>query len=257
MKSAVLLAALGAEGPTSVHEPLPTRAHTEEMLAAAGVRVERRDGTVTVWPGEVEPPDVDVPGDPSQAAFWLVGACMADDSDLTVENVYAGQARGGFIGVLRRMGADITVDSESGDIRARSSELKATRVTAEELPGCIDEVPVLAVAAAVANGITIFEGIDELRVKESDRVAAIVEMLAGIGAPSQIDGHTLVIPGVGQARELGSGTVDSHGDHRMAMAAAIAGAAGSGSVTVEGFEAIATSYPGFANDFSQSTGWTP
>ena len=257
VKSAVLLAALRAEGPTTVHEPVPTRVHTEEMLAAAGVRVERGDGTVTVWPGEVEPPDVDVPGDPSQAAFWLVGACMADESDLTVENVYAGPARGGFIDILRRMGADITVDSESGDIRARSGELKATRVTAEELPGCIDEVPVLAVAAAAADGITIFEGIDELRVKESDRVAAIVEMLAGFGAGCQIDGHTLAIAGVGQAREMGNGTVDSNGDHRMAMAAAIAGAAGSGSVTVEGFEATATSYPGFAHDLSQSTGWTP
>ena len=257
VKSAVLLAALGAQGPTTVHEPVPTRVHTEEMLAAAGVRVERRDRTVTVWPDEVVPPDVDVPGDPSQAAFWLVGACVADGSDLTVENVYAGQARGGFIEVLRRMGADIAVDPDSGDIRARSSELKATRVTADELPGCIDEVPVLAVAAAAADGITNFEGIDELRVKESDRVAAIVAMLAGLGAECQIDGHTLAIAGVGQAGRMGRGTVDSHGDHRMAMAAAIAGAAGSGSMTVEGFEATATSYPGFATDLAESTGWAP
>ena len=257
VKSAVLLAALGAAGPTTVHEPAPTRIHTEEMLAAAGVRVQRRDCTVTVWPGEVAPPDIDVPGDPSQAAFWLVGACVADGSDLTVENVYAGQARGGFIEVLHRMGADITVDPGSGDVRARSSELGATRVTADELPGCIDEVPVLAVAAAVADGVTTFEGIDELRVKESDRVAAIVEMLAGIGAESRIDGRTLAITGVGQASELGSATVDSQGDHRMAMAAAIAGAAGSGAMTVEGFESTATSYPGFANHLAQSTGWTP
>jgi len=257
VKGAVLLAALGADGPTTVHEPVTTRAHTEEMLAAAGVRVERGDGAVTVWPGEVDPPDFDVPGDPSQAAFWLVGACVAEGSDLTVENVYVGPARGGFIEVLRRMGADITVDSESGDIRACSSDLKATRIAAEELPGCIDEVPVLAVAAAAADGITTFEGIDELRVKESDRVAAIVEMVVGVGAGCQVDGHRLVVTGVGQAHELGSGTFDSHGDHRMAMAAVIAGAAGSGSVTVGGFEATTTSYPDFANDFAQSTGWTP
>ena len=255
VKSAVLLAGLRAEGPTTVHEPVPTRAHTEEMLAAAGVRVECGDGSVTVWPGDVEPPHlIGIPGDPSQAAFWLVGACLAPGSDLTVENVYLGPARGGFVDVLARMGADISVDPGSGDIRARSSELRATRVTANEMPGCIDEVPILAVAAAAADGVTVFEGIDELRVKESDRVAAIVEMLNAFGAESQIKGQSLAVAG---AERLGGGTVDSHGDHRMAMAAAIAGAASSAPVTVEGFEATATSYPGFARDLGRVTGWTP
>lgn len=256
VKSAVLLAALRAEGPTTVHETVPTRAHTEEMLAAAGVRLEREDCTVTVWPGEVEPPDVDVPGDPSQAAFWVVGACTAPDSDLTVENVYIGPARGGFVDVLQRMGADLAVDRESGDIRARTSGLKGTRVTAQEMPGCIDEVPILAVAAAAAEGITVFEGVGELRIKETDRVTAIAEMLAVLGAGSQIDGDKMAITGVGRAEALGSGTVDSRGDHRMAMAAAIAGAVGSGSMTVEGFEATHTSYPSFARDLDVSTGWT-
>ncbi len=257
VKSAVLLAALRAEGPTTVHEGVPTRAHTEEMLAAAGVRLDRGTSSVTVWPGDVEPPDVEVPGDPSQAAFWVVGACVAPDSDLVVENVYLGQARGGFIEVLRRMGADITVDSASGDVRARSSELKGTRVTAEELPACIDEVPILAVAAAAATGETVFEGVGELRVKESDRVAAIAGLLNGLGAECQIDGDTLAISGVGRAEALGSGTVDSRGDHRMAMAAAIAGAVGGGSMTVEGFEATNTSYPSFARHLEHSTGWKP
>ena len=257
VKSAVLLAALRAKGPTTVHEPVPTRAHTEEMLAVAGVRVERGDRSVTVWPGEVDPPDVDVPGDPSQAAFWLVGASLAPDSDLTVENIYLGPARGGFVEVLRRMGADIAVDSESGDIRARSSKLTGTLVTAEELPGCIDEVPILAVAAAAADGITVFEGIGELRIKETDRVAAIAEMLDVLGAKCQINGHVLSITGVGRTRGLGGGTVVSRGDHRMAMAAAIAGAVGTGSMTVEGFEATNTSYPGFARDLGSITGWTP
>ena len=255
VKGAVLLAGLRAEGPTTVHEPAPTRAHTEEMLATAGVTVERKDGSVTVWPGEVEPPRlIGIPGDPSQAAFWLAGACMAPGSDLTVENVYLGPARGGFIDVLARMGADITVDSDSGDIRACTSELRATRVTADELPGCIDEVPILAVAAAAAEGVTVFEGIGELRVKESDRVAAIIEMLKVLGAESEIEGEALSVAGVGR---LGGGTVDSHGDHRMAMAAAIAGAAGPGSIAVEGFEATATSYPGFARDLHHVTGWSP
>lgn len=257
VKSAVLLAALRAEGPTTVHETVLTRAHTEEMLAAAGVRLERGDCSVTVWPGDVDPPDVDVPGDPSQAAFWLVGACLAPASRLVAENIYLGQARGGFVEILRRMGADITVDSESGDIEARSSELKGARVTAEELPGCIDEVPILAVAAAAAEGNTVFEGIDELRIKESDRVAAIAEMLDVLGAKCQIDGDTLAITGVGRAEALGSGTVDSREDHRMAMAAAIAGAVGNGSMTVEGFEATHSSYPGFARDLDANTVWTP
>ena len=254
VKSAVLLAALQAEGPTTVHEPAITRAHTEEMLADAGVRVEQQGRSTTVWPGEVEALDIDVPGDPSQAAFWLVGACVAPESDLTVENVYLGPARGGFVDVLGRMGADISVDSESGDIRARTSKLRATRVTSQELPGCIDEVPILAVAAAVAEGVTVFEGIAELRVKESDRVAAIVEMLDVLGAESEIDGEVLAVAGGGRLR---GGTVDSHGDHRMAMAAAIAGAAGSSSMNVEGFGAVATSYPGFTRDLSYSTGWAP
>lgn len=248
VKSAVLLAALRAEGPTTVHETVPTRVHTEEMLADAGVRLERRDCSVTVWPGDVDPPDIDVPGDPSQAAFWLVGACLAAGSKLVVENVYLGPARGGFIEVLWRMGADITVDSESGNIQARTSELKGTRVTAEELPGCIDEVPILAVAAAAASGVTVFEGIGELRVKETDRVAAVAELLAVLGARCRIDGDTLVITGVGRAEALGSGTVDSRGDHRMAMAAAIAGAVGNGSMTVEGFAATKTSYPSFGDE---------
>ena len=130
---------------------------------------------------------IGIPGDPSQAAFWLVGACLAPGSDLTVENVYLGPARGGFVDVLARMGADISVDPGSGDIRARSSELRATRVTADELPGCIDEVPILAVAAAAADGVTVFEGIDELRVKESDRVTAIAEMLAALGVGCRFD----------------------------------------------------------------------
>lgn len=255
VKGAVLLAALRAEGPTTVHEPAPTRAHTEEMLADAGVRVERQGRSVTLWPGDVVPPHlIGIPGDPSQAAFWVVGACVAPGSDLTVENVYLGPARGGFIDVLRRMGANIAVDSESGDIRALTSELRATRVSADELPGCIDEVPILAVAAALADGVTTFEGIAELRVKEIDRVVGIVEMLDVLGAKCEIDGDNLAVTG---AKRLGGGTVDSHGDHRMAMAAAIAGAAGSASVTVEGFEATATSYPGFARHLGHVTGWAP
>ena len=255
VKSAVLLAGLRAEGPTTVHEPAPTRVHTEEMLTKAGIRVEYGDGSVTIWPGEVVPPHlICIEGDPSQAAFWLVGACIAPGSRLLVKDVYLGQARGGFVEVLTRMGADITVDSDSGDIQACTSELRATRVTAEEMPGCIDEVPILAVAAAAADGVTVFEGIDELRVKESDRAASIVEMLTALGGECRIDGHNLVITGRTPDQGLGGGTVNAHGDHRIAMAAFIAGAAFGGPVTVEGFEATATSYPGFARDLQHVRG---
>ncbi|WP_420637891.1 3-phosphoshikimate 1-carboxyvinyltransferase [Candidatus Poriferisocius sp.] len=257
VKGAVLLAGLRAEGPTTVRESVATRAHTEEMLAAAGVRVQREGHSVTVWPGEVTPPDVEVPGDPSQAAFWLVGACLAPNSDLTVENVYLGQARGGFVKVLARMGADITADRSSGDVRARTGELAATRVTAEELPGCIDEVPILAVAAAAAHGVTVFEGIAELRVKETDRVAAITGLLDSLGVRGRVHGNALEVDGAGSAEKFRPGTVACRGDHRMAMAAAIAGAAGGGSVTIEGFDATRTSYPGFAADLSRVTGWAP
>ena len=254
VKSAVLLAALRAEGPTTVREPLPTRAHTEEMLADAGVAVERGDGWVTVWPGDVFPPHlIGIPGDPSQAAFWLVGACLAPGSFLIVENVYIGQARGGFVDVLARMGADISVDLDTGNIEARSSGLRGTRVSAEELPGCIDEVPILAVAAAAAEGVTVFEGIAELRVKETDRATAVAELVAALGAECRIDGDTMEIAGTGRAGAVGDATLDARGDHRMAMAAAIAGAAGSGTVTVQGFEATTTSYPGFADDLGQVT----
>ncbi len=257
VKGAVLLAGLRAEGPTTVHEPAPTRTHTEEMLAAAGVRVEQGDRSVTVWPGEVDPPDADVPGDPSQAAFWAVGACAAPDSELVVEDVYLGPARTGFIDVLRRMGADIAWDAETGAIRARSSALTGTRVSTEEMPGCIDEVPVLAVAAAVAEGVTVFEGIGELRFKETDRAAAVAEMVVGLGAGCRIDADALAIAGVGPGGVSGRVTVDAHGDHRMAMAAAIAGAVGRVAMTVEGFEATATSYPGFARDLGRVTGRAP
>ena len=187
----------------------------------------------------------------------MVGACVAPGSDVVVENVYQGPARTGFIDVLRRMGADIALDAEAGEIRARSSRLTGTRVSAEELPGCIDEVPVLAVAAAAADGITTFEGVEELRVKEVDRAAAVAGMVVGLGAECQIDGGTMAITGVGHAGALDSNTVDSHGDHRMAMAAAIAGAVGRGPVTVKGFEATDTSYPGFARDLGRITGWNP
>ncbi|MXW42404.1 MAG: 3-phosphoshikimate 1-carboxyvinyltransferase [Acidimicrobiia bacterium] len=258
VKSALLLAGLQAQGTTTVHETQLTRTHTEEMLVAAGAKLQRNDLTVTIWPGPLDPSDIHVPGDPSQAAFWLVGACMTPDSNLTVSNVYLGPARDGFLEVLQSMGADIDVDSSSGDIRARSSVLTATRVAADKLPRCIDEVPILAVAAAASEGVTVFEGVEELRVKESDRVAAIVDLLVGLGVDCQVliqnGRQCLGVSGIGNGQKFKSAIVNARADHRIAMAAAIAGAVCVGSVTVEGFESTATSYPGFARDLTVVSG---
>ncbi len=254
VKSAVLLAALRAKSPTTITEPQLSRTHTEEMLLAAGAKLKRTGNVIKIWPGALDPPDMNVAGDPSQAAFWLVAACLAPDSEVTTEGVYLGPARCGFVEILQRMGADIIADPITGNIQARSSQLTGTQVTSAELPGCIDEVPILALAAAVAHGVTIFEGIAELRYKETDRVAAIGDLLTALGVEHRITQERLEILGLGSTESLQSATIHSRGDHRMAMAAAIAGAVGLGSTTVQGFDATVTSYPGFADDLVALTG---
>lgn len=244
VKGAILLAGLGADGPTVVHEPFPTRAHTEEMLASCGVEVHSDGLTVTVSPGEVSPFEMDVPADPSQGAFWVVAACITPDSDVTVENLYLGPARAGFVDALIRMGADLEIDQESGAVRARSSELRGTVIESADVPGLVDEIPALAVAAAVASGETRFVGVAELRVKESDRLAAIETELGALGVRVEAATESLVVHG-GRLRPA---TVRSHGDHRIAMAAAVAGLAAHGASVVEGWDCVATSYPGFEQD---------
>ncbi|MDQ3757345.1 MAG: 3-phosphoshikimate 1-carboxyvinyltransferase [Actinomycetota bacterium] len=243
VKGAVLLAGLGAEGDTVVRESVPTRMHTEELLQLAGADVEVGDGVVRVRASALHPFELDVPGDPSQAAFWVVAGAIVPGMELVVENVYVGPGRGGFLDVLRRMGADIEVDG--GDIHVRSSPLHATEVAGVEVPGLIDEIPVLAVAAACAEGTTVFRDAAELRVKESDRVATVVEMLRTLGATAEEAEDGLSV--TGPAR-LHGGHVDSQGDHRIAMSAAIAGLVADGPVTVERRESVATSYPGFEED---------
>jgi 3-phosphoshikimate 1-carboxyvinyltransferase len=245
VKSCVLLAGLGADGPTVVHEPVPTRAHTEEMLAMCRADITVDGATITLRPSPLEPFELDVPGDPSQAAFWIVAACIVPGSELTVENVYTGRGRSEFIGALQRMGADVTVDG--ADVHARySPNLHGTDVRGEEVPGLQDEIPVLAVAAAVADGTTTFGDAAELRVKETDRVVTTTAMLEALGARAepQVDG--LVVHG--RPGGLRGGTVESRGDHRIAMAAAVAALTIGETTTVEGWEAVATSYPGFEED---------
>ncbi|MBV6507148.1 MAG: 3-phosphoshikimate 1-carboxyvinyltransferase [Acidimicrobiales bacterium] len=247
VKGAILLAGLGADGPTVVHEPLPTRAHTEEMLARCGVEVSCDDLSVRLVPGPVSPFEMEVPGDPSQGAFWIVAACITPGSDVIVENLYTGPARVGYLDVLTRMGADLEIDRDSGDVRARSSDLRGTVVEPAEIPGLVDEIPALAVAAAVASGETRFAGVGELRVKESDRLEAIRTELGALGARVEAGGESLVV----QGGRLRPASVRSHGDHRIAMAAVVAGLAADGVSVIEGWDCVATSYPGFEQDLEE------
>ena len=253
VKSAVLLAGLFADGETVVHEPVPTRAHTEEMLAAFGADVRTGGGEVAVRASRPSPFRFDVPGDPSAAAFWLVGAAIVPGSDVTVHDVYRGQGRDGFLRVLERMGADVSVEP-TGDgevrVRCRAGALTGVTVAAGEVPDLIDEIPILAVAGAVAEGPTRFEGVGELRYKESDRLGGVLGCLAALGAGAAVDGDALVVAGGARPR---GGNIDAIDDHRIAMAfciGALAAPAGDETV-ISGWRSVATSYPGFLDDLER------
>jgi 3-phosphoshikimate 1-carboxyvinyltransferase len=262
VKSCVLLAGLRAEGETVVREPVLTRLHTEEMLALCGADVHEEtsagEHVVRLRPSELRPFEIDIPGDPSQAAFWLVAGCIVPGSDITLERVYVGPGRRGFLDVLVRMGADIDEQAVTGPgdlaatatLRARYGALRATEVAGAEITG-LDEVPVLAVAAAVAEGTTVFRDVGELRVKESDRLAAVVALVRGFGGRAESSGDSLIVHGTGR---LTATAFDAGGDHRMAMAAAVAAASVEDTETVSaigGFDSVATSYPGFARHLAE------
>jgi 3-phosphoshikimate 1-carboxyvinyltransferase len=256
VKGAVLLAGLGAEGQTIVREATPTRQHTEELLRLCEADVEVRPGAVTVRASSLRPFELDIPGDPSQAAFWVVAACITPGSELTVDHVYVGPGRAGFLDVLRRMGATVDVADEqpgtlTASITAAYGPLRGTVVGGAEVPSLIDEIPVLAVAAAHAEGTTTFADAGELRVKESDRVTSMVAALTAVGVDAEARPDGLVVHGRGGGPDggVGGGTVDSMGDHRVAMALAIAGLAARSPVHIAGWEAVLTSYPGFEEDY--------
>jgi 3-phosphoshikimate 1-carboxyvinyltransferase len=249
VKGAILLAGLAASGSTTVREDVPTRMHTEELLSLFGADITVAPGVSTVRPSSLHPVDLDVPGDPSQAAFWVVAGCIVSGSDVSVDDVYVGPGRAAFLDVLQRMGARITTvgDSRTATIRAQHGPLIATTVSGAEVPGLIDEIPILAVAAAFADGTTVFRDAAELRVKESDRIATVVAALTGLGVSVEPRPDGLVVHGrPGQA--LAGGAVDAHGDHRIAMAMAIAGLNSRGPVDIAGWESVATSYPTFQED---------
>jgi 3-phosphoshikimate 1-carboxyvinyltransferase len=256
VKSALMLAGLQASGVTEITSPAPSRDHTERMLAALGVPVDVDAASVRVSRGAPAPFTLDVPGDVSSAAFFVVAALVTPGSDLTVESVSINPTRLGFVDVLRRMEADLTIEQTDerygepvGTLRVRASSLVATTIAGAEIPNVQDEIPILAIAAGFAKGVTRLSDAAELAFKESNRIATVRQMLAdlGLGVETRPDG--LSIRG-GSPRPT---RFQSHGDHRIAMAAAVAANALDGASTVGGWPAVASSYPGFADDLARLT----
>ena len=250
VKSCCLLAGMYAEGKTCVTEPAITRDHTERMLKAFGCDVEINGSTACInGPAKLIAADIDVPADISSAAFFMVGACIADDSDILLQHVGINPTRTGVLDILKLMGADITFSNQQeiggepvADIRVKSSSLKGVHVPEELVPLAIDEFPVIFVAAACADGQTIVSGAEELRVKESDRIQVMADGLIALGVDARATEDGMII----QGGEIGAGTVHSHDDHRIAMAFAMAGLRASGEIHIEDCDNVNTSFPGFA-----------
>jgi len=251
VKSAVLLAGVNADGMTTVIEPAPTRDHTELMLGAAGARVRRRPVSVSLEPAaQLELGEVEVPGDFSAAAPFLVAATLLSGSELTIHDVGLNPRRTGLLNVLDRMGARVTVYNRRrlggewvGDLDVHSSELTATDVTAEEVPLLVDELPLFALAAAGAHGDSRLTGAAELRVKETDRIESVTNGLRALGVRIRARDDGFEVRGV-PSRPTG-GRMSSDGDHRIAMVGGIAGVASRQGVEVEDADAVAISFPGF------------
>jgi 3-phosphoshikimate 1-carboxyvinyltransferase len=250
VKSAVLLAGLYAEGVTSVTEPAITRDHTERMLESMGVEVKRAGNQVSVHGGQqLTGTAVQVPGDLSSAAFVILAALLANDANVVIKSVGVNPTRTGVLDILRGMSADISLENSRqllgepvADIRVRSSRLEGGPVDPALVSLAIDEFPVLFVAAAAASGITTFSGIGELRVKESDRIAAMSAGLRKMGITIDESEDGAVVHG----GKLAGAAVASFGDHRIAMSLAVAAASASGPATIEDVAAVDTSFPGFA-----------
>ncbi len=263
VKSCLLLAGLLADGETAIHEPITTRDHTERMLAAMGASIRREDDTLIVSAAErLEAGDVPVPGDFSSAAFFIVGALLVPGSEIGLREVGINRNRIGLLSILSRMGIEMGGPHEDGramtvreirepgpepvaTLQVRSAPLRGTEVTAEDVPAAIDELPLLALLACFAEGETVLSGAEELRAKESDRIAGVVEGLSGLGAEIEARPDGFAVQGTGGLR---GGSIDARGDHRLAMVGAIAGLASEEGVDVEGFEAVAVSYPRFERD---------
>lgn len=250
VKSSILLAGLYAEGFTSVHEPAPTRDHTERMLRGFGYSVQSEPGSIGLeGGGALRGTSVDIPADISSAAFFMVGASIAEGSDLVLEHVGVNPTRDGVIRILKAMGADITLMNERdvrgepvADIRVRSASLKGIEIPVEEVPLAIDELPAILIAAACAEGVTELRGAEELRVKESDRIASMAEGLTRLGIANAVRADGITVTG----GELGGGVIATHHDHRIAMSFAMASLRASDRIKVCDCAHVATSFPGFA-----------
>jgi 3-phosphoshikimate 1-carboxyvinyltransferase len=263
IKSCVLLAGLLASGPTTVIEPQPSRDHTERMLAAAGVRIEREGDRVTVAAqDELELGALHVPGDPSSAAFHAAAAVLVPRSRIVIEGMGANWTRTGFFRILRRMGgivvgpleeptAGVPTDEPVCELDVCHGPLVGTVVEPAEVPLAIDELPLVALLGCFAEGDTVVRGAGELRLKESDRIATVVDGLRGLGGVIEATADGFAVHGSGGLR---GGVLEAHGDHRLAMLGAVAGLASRDGVKVIGMDAAAVSYPGFGADLAALRG---
>jgi len=249
LKSCLLLAGLRADGPTRLVQPAESRDHTERMFDAMGATLNRDGLTLELHPGELETVDVDVPGDISSAAFWMVAGVTHPDAELLIKNVGINPTRAGIITALQMMNADLTLQDERtiagepvADVLVRSSELKAAEISGDIVPLLIDEIPVLAVAAAVAEGTTVFKDAEELRVKESDRIQASIDWLVGAEVDAKGTPDGMIITG---AESFGGGAFESFDDHRLAMSLGVAGMISRESITVLDPDVAGISYPNF------------
>ncbi|MDX6656976.1 MAG: 3-phosphoshikimate 1-carboxyvinyltransferase [Solirubrobacteraceae bacterium] len=260
VKSCTMLAALAADGATTITEPHPTRDHTERMLTGAGVTVRRNGRHVTVVNcDELQLDEIAVPGDMSSAAFAIAAGLLVSGSRLLVRNVNVNHTRVGFVRIARRMGAIILGELEDDpgdelsatepveDLDVAFGPLVGTTVEADEVPLAIDELPLVALLGCFAEGETIVTGAEELRLKETDRIATVVDGLRGLGAEIEATPDGFAVRGTGGLR---GGVIESHGDHRLAMMGAVAGMASQEGVEVVGMDAAAVSYPGFMDDFA-------
>jgi 3-phosphoshikimate 1-carboxyvinyltransferase len=255
VKSSLLLAALYAEGTTRITEPAPSRDHTERLFRHFGIPIETTGTSVSIqgrpavgWSSQ---PNLTIPGDLSAAAFFAVGATIVPQSDVTLTGVGVNPTRTGVLDVLTRMGADIqvlnpreTAGEPVADLRIRAASLKGIEIGGDLIPRTIDEVPILCVAAAVAQGTTVISGAKELRVKESDRIETMAAELRRIGVRLTVTPDGLIIEGSG-GRQFRAASCHSHGDHRVAMSMAIAGLYADGKTMIDNPDCIETSFPKF------------
>ena len=256
VKSCLLLAGMYAKGKTIIVEPAPTRDHSERMLAGMSYPVEVDGNKITIeGGGRLLATDIDVPSDISSATFFMVGAAIAPDSDITLRHVGINPTRIGVINILKLMGANITLSNEAvtggepvADIRVRYAPLKGIQIPVEQVPLAIDEFPAIFIAAACADGQTVLTGAEELRVKESDRIQAMADGLTILGIDATATDDGMIIEG----GTIGSGEVDSLGDHRIAMSFAIAGLQAGGTIIIKDCANVATSFPNFVELASTS-----